>query len=255
MSNVPEPSAPAEPGEPRKWPLAEYAEKRRFCAIDHPSAQEIHNRIVVAAPDSDECLIYYVRRIDMLHLVDAIADERALAAAQHQQEVEECERVRLAHVEQIKGLEALSEQHRSQIRRTQTVIERKNKELDALHFVWCSGTCGKPLTKDIVDEAIRNTERLITKFNGQSGNRAWRRLSDYPEQQDALVSAWKNFNAERKSLTADLTTLRQQLEIALQVYGRHKVDCTIGKDTVVDGQPGHAPCSCGFAALSTTREP
>lgn len=46
---------------------------------------------------------------------------------------------------------------------------KKNLQLDALHFVWCDGGCGSgvhrfgdhpPLTKEIVDEAQRNADRL-----------------------------------------------------------------------------------------------
>lgn len=49
--------------------------------------------------------------------------------------------------------------------------EKRNRELDALHYVWCNGGCEKgvhrygehpPLTDEIVTEAIRNTNRLIS---------------------------------------------------------------------------------------------
>jgi len=49
------------------------------------------------------------------------------------------------------------------------VVERKNKELNALHFIWCSGPCkcqsDPELTEDIVAEMVRNTKRAVTKFN------------------------------------------------------------------------------------------
>jgi hypothetical protein len=60
---------------------------------------------------------------------------------------------------------------RTEIRRMQLVAEERNRQLDAMHWVWCSGGCpagihrfdGKgpaALTQAIVDEAVRNTERL-----------------------------------------------------------------------------------------------
>lgn len=52
--------------------------------------------------------------------------------------------------------------------------ESRNRQLDALHFVWCNGGCQlgvhrygehPPLTDEIVTEAIRNTNRLISWHN------------------------------------------------------------------------------------------
>jgi len=62
------------------------------------------------------------------------------------------------------------EELRAQVRTMQEVLERKNKELDALHYVWCNGGCdtgvhrwtGGPLTEEIVALAERNTARLRT---------------------------------------------------------------------------------------------
>lgn len=97
--------------------------------------------------------------------------------------------------QKIKDLEALIAAQRREIRNMQVVAERKNLELDALHFVWCSGQCGKPLSKEIVEEAIRNTDRLILKFNGQRSSRAWRLLSEYPDDQKALLYSWGHYRA------------------------------------------------------------
>jgi hypothetical protein len=49
----------------------------------------------------------------------------------------------------------------------------RNIELDALHYVWCDGTCeagvhrwtDTPLTKELVEAAVSNTNRLIRKWN------------------------------------------------------------------------------------------
>jgi hypothetical protein len=48
------------------------------------------------------------------------------------------------------------------------VLERKNRELDALHLVWCDGGCGggvhrwtdEKITGELVEAAERNTARL-----------------------------------------------------------------------------------------------
>ena len=68
----------------------------------------------------------------------------------------------------IVELEAENRELRRQITIKDASLERKNRELDALHFVWCSGGCeggvhrwqDVPLTEDIVVEAERNTRRL-----------------------------------------------------------------------------------------------
>lgn len=66
---------------------------------------------------------------------------------------------------------ALHERIRRQafeITNMRAVLERKNRELDALHYVWCDGGCpggvhrwtdGK-ITKELVEAAERNTRRL-----------------------------------------------------------------------------------------------
>lgn len=52
--------------------------------------------------------------------------------------------------------------------------ERRNRELDALHYVWCDGGCDSgvhrygehpPLTKEIVEEAQRYVTRLTRRWN------------------------------------------------------------------------------------------
>jgi hypothetical protein len=57
---------------------------------------------------------------------------------------------------------------RRELRKMQIAIERKNRELDALHYVWCDGGCetgthrwSEPtITEEVVQEAERNTKRL-----------------------------------------------------------------------------------------------
>lgn len=56
--------------------------------------------------------------------------------------------------------------------------ERRNRELDALHYVWCSGGCSggvhrydgqgpDGITQEIVDAAVLNTERLQQWWAGR----------------------------------------------------------------------------------------
>lgn len=60
---------------------------------------------------------------------------------------------------------------REQVRRMQLAAERRNRDLDALHLVWCDGGCEtgvhrydglgpEAVTQEVVDAAVRNTERL-----------------------------------------------------------------------------------------------
>ena len=58
-----------------------------------------------------------------------------------------------------------------EVQKMQKALERKNKELDAMHFVWCDGGCStgvhrfdelgpEAITEKIVEMAERNTRRL-----------------------------------------------------------------------------------------------
>lgn len=58
-----------------------------------------------------------------------------------------------------------------EIREMQLAAEKRNRELDAMHWVWCDGGCytgvhrfdeegPAAITQEIVDAAVRNTERL-----------------------------------------------------------------------------------------------
>ena len=70
--------------------------------------------------------------------------------------------------DEVQTLRAQLDDLRRQIGWKDEALARKNRELDALHYVWCSGGCtggvhrwgGSELTEDIVQEAERNTQRL-----------------------------------------------------------------------------------------------
>ena len=61
---------------------------------------------------------------------------------------------------------------RRQLRIMQESLERKNRELDALHYVWCDGGCktgvhrwtANTVTEDVVVLSERNTARLRLWF-------------------------------------------------------------------------------------------
>lgn len=53
------------------------------------------------------------------------------------------------------------------ILRMQADAHRRNEEMTALHYVWCSGGCRGGLTEEIVAEAERNTKRLRLSLANQ----------------------------------------------------------------------------------------
>lgn len=71
---------------------------------------------------------------------------------------------------------------RTEIRKMQLTAERRNRDLDALHLVWCDGGCEtgvhrfdgegpEAITQEIVDAAVRNTERLVRWWENRKGRR------------------------------------------------------------------------------------
>lgn len=66
--------------------------------------------------------------------------------------------------------------------------------------------------------AIRNTERMIEKFNGQSSNRAWKSLNEWPEKQDALVKAWGELNTTLRESAG----LKEKLAEATQLIASYE---------------------------------
>lgn len=73
----------------------------------------------------------------------------------------------------------LALRHKRELAHLYEVVARKNRELDALHFVWCDGGCASgvhrfdhdELTQEIVDEAVRNTERLKRWWQSRKAKR------------------------------------------------------------------------------------
>jgi len=108
-------------------------------------------------------------------------------------------------------------QQARQIRTMQEAAERRNRDLDALHLVWCSGSCAngvhrytdEKITAALVEAAERNTERLRTWYDGVK----WR-LEHYNAGQETDLGCGYTFRAtewhEQYAKTAasrtDLTT-------------------------------------------------
>lgn len=74
---------------------------------------------------------------------------------------------------EVTRLRAEIEELRQQLAIAQRNNQRRNVELDALHYVWCDGGCSagvhrydgkgpEAITPEIVAAAVRNTERLVT---------------------------------------------------------------------------------------------
>ena len=69
------------------------------------------------------------------------------------------------------------EAYKREIRNAQIAAELRNVEMDALHYVWCSGGCEggvhrhtkEALTPEVVAAAIQNTTRLYQWFVGNAG--------------------------------------------------------------------------------------
>jgi hypothetical protein len=90
--------------------------------------------------------------------------------------------------------------HAANIREMQLSLERKNRQLDALHLVWCDGGCPSGVhryqdddvlvTEELVAAAERNTQRLrgwyeTVKFRHES----WRTASEWHRQYAARAAA------------------------------------------------------------------
>lgn len=87
---------------------------------------------------------------------------------------------------------ARAERQAVELRAAQEQAERRNRELDALHYVWCDGGCdsgvhrwtdGKP-DEQTVREAVRNTGRLVSWYR----NAAARRGEVPPDFGDAVAA-------------------------------------------------------------------
>jgi hypothetical protein len=78
--------------------------------------------------------------------------------------------------DELAALRVKVKQQAREITHLAEVLKRKNRELDALHLVWCDGGCpggvhrwqdeSAIITEELVKLAERNTRRLRTWYNG-----------------------------------------------------------------------------------------
>lgn len=83
----------------------------------------------------------------------------------------------------------------------QDQLHEKNLELDALHYVWCSGGCaggvhrysdqGEKLTAEIVGRAVSNARRLALWYVNRAGNRRMAEKIGSALSGEDLSQAWK----------------------------------------------------------------
>lgn len=81
-------------------------------------------------------------------------------------------------VDAVRGRDGEIKNLRRELTHQRENNHQRNIQLDALHFVWCSGGCGggthrwtdEKLTADIVAEAMSNTTRLYSRFVNLAGS-------------------------------------------------------------------------------------
>jgi hypothetical protein len=87
------------------------------------------------------------------------------------------------------------------VRSMQESLERKNRQLDALHMVWCDGGCSSGVhrwsdalvTRELVETAERNTKRL----------RRWYRTVEFRMKLPG-ADAWQQERWQRTAAKTDL---------------------------------------------------
>lgn len=108
-------------------------------------------------------------------------------------------------LEELERLKAKNRNQAQQITTLQETLRKKNLELDALHFVWCSGGCTMGvhrfsdvrLTEEMIKIAERNTKRLRAWYNTVK----WK-LSRYPQ-----LSAWHKASIRGSADKTDLISI------------------------------------------------
>jgi hypothetical protein len=119
------------------------------------------------------------------------------------------------HAGQIAALEERVHRQAQNIREMQRVLERKNRELDALHLVWCDGGCSggmhrwtdEIITGDLVATAERNTARLRRWYNAVKWRLEHYKAGTSTEIHEGFVfhaSQWHEDYALRNAAKTDL---------------------------------------------------
>ena len=103
-------------------------------------------------------------------------------------------------------LERLKDKNREQARQIRNLQEsavQRNLDLDAMHFVWCSGGCPGGVHRfnnDVVltEEMILRAERSVKRLRSWYNTVKWR-LTKYP-----TMSGWHDARAKRAASKTDL---------------------------------------------------
>lgn len=108
---------------------------------------------------------------------------------------------------EVEELRSKVRELRALVREREDQLAEKNRELDALHYVWCDGGCRggahryaeDSLTLDIVARAIRNTDRLVQWYVNNAGKNYYGfRFSK------ASGHSWKKLKKVWKKAKADI---------------------------------------------------
>lgn len=90
----------------------------------------------------------------------------------------------MTEAEEIAALRERMRRQSAQIREMQVVLERKNRELDALHYVWCDGGCPEGVHRwnpDLItEELVVNAERQAKRLRRWYSTVKWRASSYSP---------------------------------------------------------------------------
>jgi hypothetical protein len=124
-----------------------------------------------------------------------------------------------ARKREAEGVEA-NRKLRREVTIAQEAARRRNLEIDALHYVWCDGGCAsgthrfehrQPLSEEIVELAVRNTDRLVKWWRNKEYKAAWKLAPDHLRQQ--LNEAW----TARAEAVARVETAERERDIARAV--------------------------------------
>lgn len=116
--------------------------------------------------------------------------------------------------DELAALRVKVKQQAVEITHLSRVLERKNRQLDALHLVWCDGACSGGVhrwqdsdvlvTEELVKLAERNTKRLRTWYDGVKFRyETWQTASEWHREYAARAAAktdvpWRDDHRERR---------------------------------------------------------
>lgn len=104
------------------------------------------------------------------------------------------------HLKTIQQLERKIQSQKHQLKIANETLALKNKDLDALHYVWCSGGCKtgihryheEELTAETVKLAKYHTNRLIEHFNNQEFRKLYKPEDRKNSEIELIKSEYKD---------------------------------------------------------------